>query len=101
MLVAFLRFLSVFGTFYQKVVENWFFSHESGHTTLFGICYCVEMVRIENDSHMLEITCYVATLRVLSFFGAFAQKLDQTWYTKNDSLNLVYFAQKMAHNTLS
>ena len=38
------------------------------------------MVRIVNHSHMLEITCYVAIKRVLSFFGNFAHKVDQTWF---------------------
>ena len=49
--------LSVFGTFSHKVVQNWFVLHETWHTKLFGIYSCVEMVRIENQSHMLEITC--------------------------------------------
>ena len=48
-------FLSVFGTFLQKVVESWFVRNETWHTTLFGISYCVEMGIIENNSHMLEI----------------------------------------------
>ena len=39
------------------MVQAWFVSHETWRTTLFGINYCVEMVRIENNSHMLEITC--------------------------------------------
>ena len=28
---------------------------QTWHTTLFGIYYCVEMVRIENNSHLLDI----------------------------------------------
>ena len=51
--VAFLMFLYIFGTFSHKVVQNWFALHETSHTTLFGIKYCIEMVRIENNSHML------------------------------------------------
>ena len=50
-------FLSVFGTFLQKVVETWFVCNETWHIILFGISYCVEKDRIENNSHMLDITC--------------------------------------------
>ena len=65
-------FLSVFGTFTHKVVQTWFVLHETLHYTFFGIYYCVEIVRIENNSHMLEITWYVA---FLSFFGTFSHKV--------------------------
>ena len=91
MLVAFLRFLSVFGTFSQKVVENWFVSHETGHTTLFGLCYCVEMVRIENNSHMLEITCYVAFLYFFKHYWHFLAK---------SGVNLVCLPRKLAHEAI-
>ena len=30
---------------------------ETWHTTLFGIYYGVEVVRIENNCHMFEIKC--------------------------------------------
>ena len=50
-------FLSVFLTFAHKVAQTWFVLHETWHTTLFGIYYCVEVVRILNHSHMLDITC--------------------------------------------
>ena len=63
-------FLSVFGTFAHTVPQTWIVLHETWHTTLFGIYYCMEVVRIENHSHMLEITCYVAILR---FFKRFCQ----------------------------
>ena len=49
--------LSVFGTFVHNVAQTWFVLHETYQTTLFRICYCVEVVRIENHYHMLEITC--------------------------------------------
>ena len=39
--------------------------HETWHTTLFGIYNCVEVVRIENNCHMLEIKGQVA------FFNGF------------------------------
>ena len=55
--VAILRVLSVFGPFAQKVAQTWFVLHETWHTTLFAIYYFVEGVRIQNPSHMLEITC--------------------------------------------
>ena len=48
--------LSVFCTFANKVAQTWFVLHETWHTTLFGMYYCVEVVRIENHSHMLENT---------------------------------------------
>ena len=53
--VSFLKFLKRFGTFSHKMVQTWFVLNETWHTTLFGIYYCVEMVRIQNNSHMLEI----------------------------------------------
>ena len=49
--------LGLFGTFVHKVAQTWFFLHETWHTILFGIYYCVEVVRNENHSNMLEITC--------------------------------------------
>ena len=55
--VAILWVLSSFGTFAPKVAETLFVLHETRHTILFGIYYCVEVFRIENHSHMLEITC--------------------------------------------
>ena len=55
--LRFLGFFSFFGTFAHKVAQTWFVLHETLHTTLFGIDYCVEVGRIENHSHMLEITC--------------------------------------------
>ena len=46
-------FFSVFGTFADKVAQTFFVLHETWHTTVFGIYYCVEMVKIQNKSHML------------------------------------------------
>ena len=51
-----LRFLSFFSTFAHKVTQIWFVLHETLHTTLFGICYCVEVVRIVSHFHILNIT---------------------------------------------
>ena len=47
----------VFGPFANKVAQAWFVLYKTWLTTLFGIYYCVEVVRIENHSHMQEITC--------------------------------------------
>ena len=55
--MGFLCFLYFYGTISHKVVQSWFVSYETWHTTLFGINYCVEMVRIEKYYHMLDITC--------------------------------------------
>ena len=43
--------------FSHKVVQTSFVCDETWHTTLFDIYYCVEMVIIENNSHMLDIMC--------------------------------------------
>ena len=48
--------LSCICTFPHKVAQTWFVLHETWNTTLFGIYYCIYVVRIENQSHMLEIT---------------------------------------------
>ena len=50
-------FLSVFDTFARKVAQTSFVLQETRHTTLFGIYYCAEIVRILNHKHMLKITC--------------------------------------------
>ena len=49
--------LSLFGTFVHKVAQTWFVLLKTWHTILFGIYYFFEVVRNENHSHMLEITC--------------------------------------------
>ena len=62
-------FLNVFSTFSHKVVQSCCFGNETLHTTLFGIYYFVEMVWFENNSHMLDITCWVAFLSFLIFLA--------------------------------
>ena len=52
-------FFNVFRTISHKIVQCWIVWHEPRHTALFSIYYCVEIVRIEKNSHMLEIMCYV------------------------------------------
>ena len=54
--LRFSMFLSFFGTFAHKAVQTWFNFHKTWKTTLFGIYYCVEVVKLENHTHMLEIT---------------------------------------------
>ena len=54
--MRFYGFLSDFGTFAHKVAQTWFVLHLIWHTTLFGIYYCAEMVRIVNHSNILNIT---------------------------------------------
>ena len=56
-LVTIYEFLSFFGTFTHKAAQTLFILHETWHTTLISIYYFVEVVRIENHSHIQEITC--------------------------------------------
>ena len=56
-MLRFYGILSFFWTFAHKEAQTWFVSHETWHTKLFGIYYCVEVFRIENNNHMVEITC--------------------------------------------
>ena len=65
--------------------------HETWHTTLFGTYYGVEMVRIQNNSHLLEITCYVVFLWVFKFFGTFAHKVVQTWFVLHQTWHTTLF----------
>ena len=85
-------FLRVLGTFSHKMAQNWFVCYETRHTTLFGICYWVEMVRIENNSHMLEITWIVAIVMLFKRFWHFRA---------SSSLNLVCFAWSSGHKNIS
>ena len=87
----FWSFFSIFGTFSHKVVQIWFVWHETWHTLQFIICYCVEMVRIENNRHTLEITCEVAFLRLFSIFGIFSHKVVQTWFVWHETLHTTLF----------
>ena len=50
-------FLSVFGTFARNVAQTCFDLNEYWQKSLLGTNYCVEVVRIENHCHILEITC--------------------------------------------
>ena len=68
--LRFYALLSVIGTFAHKVAQTMFILHETLHTILFGIYYCVEVLSVENHIHMLEITCKVAILMVFNCFLA-------------------------------
>ena len=52
----FMGFLCFFCTFAHNVGQSWYVLPETWHTTLFDTYYCVEVVRMENHNHMLEIT---------------------------------------------
>ena len=65
---CFLTFFNRFWPFSHKVVQAWFVCHETWHTTLFGIYYCVKIFGIQNNCHMLDITYLVAFLRFLKRF---------------------------------
>ena len=66
--VAFLMLFKLFGTCSLKVVRTSFVWNETWHTTLISIYYGFELVGIENNSHMLEITCKVAFLMFFKVF---------------------------------
>ena len=70
------------------MVQTWFVWHETWHTTLFGKYYCVGMLRIENNCHMLDIARYVTFLRILKRFSHFLEQSSTT---------LVCLARNMAH----
>ena len=55
--LRFCRFLNFFDTFAHKKSLTWYVLHETWRTTVFGIYDCVEVIGIEKDIHMLEITC--------------------------------------------
>ena len=57
--VSFSRLLKNFDTCSPNVVETWFLLHETWHTTQVFIYFCVEMIRIENNRDMLDITIKV------------------------------------------
>ena len=77
-----------FGTFAPKVTQTWFFLHETLHTTLFGIYYCVECIRFINHRHILNITWLVV---ILSFFGTFANQVAHTWFVLHETLHTTLF----------
>ena len=54
--IRFYGLLSFFGSFAHNVAQTWFVFHETLHTTLFGIYYFVEVVRIVYHSDILNIS---------------------------------------------
>ena len=77
--------------FEDKVAETRFLLQETWHTTLFGIYFCAEVVKIEYHSHMLEITCQVAFLRVFSVFDTFGHKVAQIWFVLHETWHTKLF----------
>ena len=49
------------------------------------------MVRIENNSHMLEITCYVPFKGFFSVYGTFSDKVVRTWFVWHETWNTSLF----------
>ena len=57
------------------MVQTWFNLYETWHKTLFGTYYCDKMVRIEKNSHMLEVT----------------YKVVQTWFVCHEAWHTTLF----------
>ena len=57
-------FFGFFGTFANKVAQTWLVLRETWHSTQFGIYYCVVVVRIADNSYMLQLR---AKLRFYGF----------------------------------
>ena len=68
----------------HKVVQAWFVLHESLHTTMFGIYYCVEIVRTQKIFICLKLRSKLLFLGFQSFFGTFSRKLVQTWFVLHE-----------------
>ena len=83
--IAFLPLLRI------QVAQTWIVLHETSHTTLFGTYYYAEVVRIENQSHMLEITCQVPILRIFKRFCHFCAKVAQTWFVLRETWHTTLF----------
>ena len=49
------------------------------------------MFRIENDSHMLKIACYVRFKGFLSFYGTYCLKVVQTWLFWHETWHTILF----------
>ena len=66
-------FLSVSDCFKHKIVQIWFVLHETWCITQFGIYYCIEMARIKNNIHIIEITCQVGAFMIFKTFFVFSR----------------------------
>ena len=81
-----------FSTFLDKVVQTFIVLHETWHQTLFSLYYCVDMVILENNSHVLENTCYVVFLMFFFyFFGTFSHKVVQTCFVSHETWRTTLF----------
>ena len=89
--LRFKSFLSFLDNYSLKVVQTWYVLHETWHTTPFGTYYCFEIVRINKNNHMLEITCEVAFLSLLSFFGTYSIKVVKNWFVWHETWHIILF----------
>ena len=85
-------FLSIFGVFSLTVVQTWFVWQEAWHTTLFWIYYCLEIVRVQDNSHMREITCGVSFLKFFKLFHTFSHKVVKTVFVVHETGHTTKFA---------
>ena len=65
--------------------------HETWHTTLFGIHYYVEVLRIVNHSHIVEISFKLRFSGFLSVFGTFAHNVAETWFVLQETWRITVF----------
>ena len=83
--------LRVFGTFSDKVVQTWFVFRVTWHTKLFGIYYCVEMVRIKIIVICLKISAKLRFYGFQSFFSTFSHYVVQTWFVWQENWHTTLF----------
>ena len=76
---------------HKEADQTWFVLQETWHTTLFDICYCVEVVRFENNSHMLDITCSVAIFWIFMLFWHIVHKVAQNWFVLQETMYTTLF----------
>ena len=73
-------FVSFFGTFVKKVAQTLFVLHETSHKKLFGIYYCVEVVKFKIRVICQKLRSKFRFYGFLIFFCAFAYNVAQTWF---------------------
>ena len=77
-----------FGTFSHKVAQTWFILHETWQSTLFGICCCVQVVRIVICKKLWVKLRFYA---FLSVFDTFAHKVAHTWFVLRETCHTTLF----------
>ena len=68
-----------------------FVLHETWNTILFGIYYCVQVVRIEDHSDAVNYVLSCDFIGFLSFFGTFVHKIAQTWFVLHETWHTTLF----------